>query len=301
MQIIYYERKTGELKEEQVPGRVFLQWIYGNRLGKLTLWALVRRKWFSGLYGKTQDWTVSRKKIEGFVKNQQINMKEAERENPEDYHSFNDFFTRRLKKGARPINQEKNTLTAPADGKLLAYENIDINQVVQVKGLNYSLGELIGDPALAEVYQGGSKVIIRLAPSDYHRFHFPDSGVAGSTRRIKGSYNSVNPLALEKVIRLYVQNKRDITDFMSDNFGEILYIEIGATCVGTICQSVSKNQRVAKGQEKGYFAFGGSTVILFFTRGSVKIHKDLLENTAKGLETKVYMGEAIGEKKTKSS
>ncbi len=296
MKIEYIERKTGVLKEEKVPGRIFLQWIYGNRLGKLTLWALVKRKWFSTLYGKAQDWSFSKGKIKEFVQNQGINMQEAERENPEDYDSFNDFFVRKLKKEARPVEPEKKTLVSPADGKLLAYENIDTEEVVQIKGLNYSLEELIGDRTTAKAYQGGSKVIIRLAPSDYHRFHFPDSGVVGSTKRIKGNYNSVNPLALEKIIRLYVQNKRDVTDFISDHFGEILYIEIGAACVGTIIQSVEKNQRVQKGEEKGYFAFGGSTVILFFKEGKVKIHEDLLENTKKGLETMVYMGEGIGEK-----
>jgi len=296
MKIVYIERKTGELKEEKVPGRRFLQWIYGNRLGKLTLWALVKRKWFSKVYGKTQDWSFSKGKIEDFVKDQNINMKEAEREHPEDYKSFNDFFSRKLKAGGRPVDLDEGTLVSPADGKILAYNNIDTDQVVQVKGLTYSLGELIGDEKLAKAYQGGSKVIIRLAPGDYHHFHFPDSGVVGSIRRIKGNYNSVNPLALEKVVRLYVQNKRDITDFISDNFGAVLYIEIGATCVGTIKQSVEKNQRVHKGEEKGYFAFGGSTVILFFKEGEVQIHKDLLENTKRGMETKVYMGEGIGER-----
>ena len=296
MKIQYIDRRSGDIKEEKVPGRVFLQWIYGSRLGKLTLWTLIKRKWFSAFYGKVQDLSLSKGKIQEFVTNQGIDMTEAERENPEDYHSFNDFFSRKLKVGARPIASEKEILASPADGKLLAYENIDKEQVVQIKGLNYSLGELIGDKELAEDYQGGSKIIIRLAPADYHRFHFPDSGEVGSIKKIKGSYNSVNPMALETIIRLYVQNKRDITDFMSHNFGEILYVEVGATCVGTIVQSVKEHQRVDKGEEKGYFAFGGSTVILFFKKGKVKIHGDLLENTKKGLETMVYMGEGIGKK-----
>ncbi len=296
MKIEYIERETGEIKEEKVPGRLFLQWIYGNRLGKLTLGTLVRRKWFSKIYGRTQDWSFSKKKIKSFVRSQGIDLTEAERENPQDYHSFNDFFTRRLKKGARKISKGQSTLASPADGKLLAYENIDREKVVQVKGLEYSLGELISDEEAAKTYQGGSKIIIRLAPSDYHRFHFPDSGVMGHTKEIKGKYSSVNPMALEKILRLYVQNKRDVTKFYSHNFGEILYIEIGATCVGTIVQTAKENQSVEKGQEKGYFAFGGSTVILFFKPGEVKVHKDLLENTENGMETKVYMGEGIGEK-----
>ncbi|NBG87376.1 phosphatidylserine decarboxylase [Isachenkonia alkalipeptolytica] len=296
MKIEYIERKTGEVKEEKVPGKVFLQWIYGNRLGKLTLGTLVKRKWFSKLYGISQDWSFSKRKIKSFVENQGINLKEAEREKPGDYHSFNDFFTRKLKKEARPVEQDAKTLVSPADGKLFAYENIDREQVVQIKGLSYSLAELIGDKTLAEVYQGGSKIIIRLAPSDYHRFHFPDSGVMGHTKEIKGQYSSVNPMALEKIIRLYVQNKRAVTKFRSQNFGEMLYIEIGATCVGTIVQTATENQPVKKGEEKGYFAFGGSTVILFFKPGEVKIHKDLLEHTQQGMETKVYMGQGIGEK-----
>jgi phosphatidylserine decarboxylase len=149
---------------------------------------------------------------------------------------------------------------------------------------------------LAEEYDKGVCIVVRLCPADYDRFHFPDSGIPKGVRKINGMYYSVNPIALQEIAKIYCQNKREITFFESDHFDKIAYIEVGATCVGSIIQTYTKEEVVNKGEEKGYFKFGGSTVVLFLKKGQVKIDEDILKNTQKGIETKVNMGECIGKK-----
>ena len=154
--------------------------------------------------------------------------------------------------------------------------------------------ELLQDNEVYNLYDGGTCLIFRLCPTDYHRFHFIDDGVCGDTTKIKGHYYSVNPIALKNVKKLFCQNKREWSIFHSDNFGDVICMEVGATCVGSILQSYSTNSKITKGEEKGYFKFGGSTVILFFKKDVVKIHEDLLNQTQLGFETSVLMGEKIG-------
>ncbi|MCC5912174.1 MAG: phosphatidylserine decarboxylase [Clostridiaceae bacterium] len=294
MEVYYIDRKTGKKEKEIVVGDRYLQWMYGNKVGSSFLETIVKKKIVSSIYGRLQDLPISRRKIDKFIRELNINMEETEKQSLKEYHNFNEFFIRRLKAETRPICNEEKTLVSPADGRMLVYENIDIDKVVQVKGQIYSLEELFQNSTLAKEYQGGSCIIVRLNPADYHRFHFPDDGMPQETVKIKGSYYSVNPIALRQVASLYCQNKREITIFQSDSFQKISMIEVGATCVGSIIQTYTPGSTVKKGEEKGYFKFGGSTVILFLKANTVKIDEDLVANTKKGLETKVNMGERIG-------
>jgi len=296
MSIYYIDRETNEVRKEIVAGEKFLRWINETKTGNRLLETFVKRKVFSTLYGKFQDLSFSKRKISNYIEELQIDIKEAEEENISSYKNFNEFFSRKLKKNSRPIQKDNNIFISPADGRLLAYDKIDINSLVQVKGSYYSLVELFQDESLAKEYKNGSCIIVRLNPSDYHRFHFPDGGVAHEFKPIKGFFYSVNPMTLEKVIGVYCQNKREITIFNSDNFEKLVLVEVGATCVGSIIQTYDASQHINKGDEKGYFKFGGSTVIMFIKDGILKIDKDLLDNTLKGYETKVKMGEAIGRK-----
>lgn len=297
MDIYYIDRKTGEKKKEVIKGHKYLEWSYSKDIGKFFLEVLVKRKLFSYFYGKLQDLPSSAKNIQAFVEELSIDMTEALEEDLGKYKTFNEFFIRELKSDARNINIDSNRFISPADGKLLAYENIDIAQVVQVKGIEYSLEELLQNKELAKNYMGGTCIVLRLAPGDYHRFHFPDSGIPSSFTKIQGHFYSVNPIALSKIEKLYCQNKRELTLLKSDNFGDIAMIEVGATCVGTIVQTYELGKRIDRGAEKGYFKFGGSTVILFIQAGKVSIDEDIMENSRVEYETKVIMGEAIGEKK----
>ncbi|MGI6226392.1 MAG: phosphatidylserine decarboxylase [Peptococcales bacterium] len=292
MQIRYFDRETNSIKEEKVAGEKYLRWLYENPLGQGLLEIFIKRKLFSSLYGKLQDLPFSSRKISNFVRDYGIDMSDYKL-SIADFKTFNEFFYRELKEGARPVDTNPNRLISPADGRLLAFINIDPKKVVQVKGSTYALAELIGDEKLAREYTGGVCFIIRLCPVDYHRFHFPAQGISEASQVIKGNYYSVNPIALRNKAKLYCQNKRELTIFHSEHFGDILFLEVGATCVGSIVQTYKPQFKVEKGEEKGYFKFGGSTVVLFLKPQVVTVDEDLLQNTLQGIETKVKMGMGI--------
>lgn len=291
--IEYIERKTGEIKVEKVPGEKYLKFLYYNPLGELPLNLVVKKKFLTEYYGKKMDKPESVKKIPSFIEQADINIAEAKKR-VEEFKSFNDFFYRELKEGARTVDYRENVLASPADGKILAFENLDIEKEFYIKGDKFTLEEFFADKGLANKYKDGVFMIIRLAPIDYHRFHFPADGEISESKLIDGVYYSVSTHAIKKNFRILCENKREYSILKTKKFGDIAMFEVGATMVGGIKQSYKSNSYVKKGEEKGYFYFGGSTCVLVFERGKVKIDEDLLENTKKGIETKVYMGEKIG-------
>lgn len=291
--IKYYNRKQNKYEIEKVAGEKYLNWSYSSPSGKGLVELLLKKKLFSKLYGYYCDTKISSRKIKDFIKDFDIDMS-LYTKSYDEYTSFNDFFIRSLNISTRIIDKNNNTLISPCDGKISAFDNINLNDLVQIKGFTYSLKELLKDNEVYNLYDGGTCLIFRLCPTDYHRFHFIDDGVCGDTTKIKGHYYSVNPIALKNVKKLFCQNKREWSIFHSDNFGDVIYVEVGATCVGSIIQSYSPNSKITKGSEKGYFKFGGSTVILFFKKNVVKIHENLLTQTQLGFETSVLMGEKIG-------
>jgi len=291
--IKFYNRKTKEYDIEKVAGEHYLNWTYSSPIGMTLLELLIKKKLFSSLYGSYCNSNASRRKIAPFIDEFNIDTS-LNQKTVKEFESFNDFFSRQLKSEARPIDMEKAAFISPGDGRLMAYENIDLANLIQVKGYTYSFLNLINNREAVSLFKNGTCLIIRLCPTDYHRFHFVDSGICGETHRHKGTYYSVNPTALNKIPEIFCKNKREWSILYSNNFGEILYIEVGATCVGSIIQSYQTSLEVKKGTEKGYFKFGGSTVIIFLQNGKVKIDKDIIEQTKLGFETKVLMGEKIG-------
>ena len=290
-----YNRKSKKYDVENVAGEKYIKWCYESPIGKNLTELLIKKKLFSKLYGNYCDTTLSKKKISGFINDFNIDMSICKK-NINDFTSFNDFFIRELNSDSRPIDMNKDKLISPGDGRLLAYTNISINDIVQVKDISYSLSELIEDNNIVNDYEGGVCLILRLCPTDYHRFHFVDYGICEKTHFIPGNYYSVNPTALERVAKLYCQNKREWCIFHSENFNDIIHVEVGATCVGSIIQSYKENTSISKGDEKGYFKFGGSTTILFFKPNTIIIDEDILTQSSLGFETKVNMGETIGKK-----
>ena len=288
-----YNRNTCKYDTENVAGEKYIKWCYESPIGKTFLELFIKRKLFSKVYGYFCDTRFSKHKISSFVKNFSIDMNESSTK-IDDFSNFNDFFTRKLVSTARPFDLSKETFISPGDGRLLAYTNISMDNLIQVKDIHYSLSELIQDDKIAKEYEGGVCLVLRLCPTDYHRFHFVDSGIPGDTHLVNGNYYSVNPTALERIPKLYCQNKREWSIFKSDNFDEIIHVEVGATCVGSIIQSYKPHCKVNKGDEKGYFKFGGSTTILFIKPNIIKIDEDILVQSSLGFETKVQMGEKIG-------
>jgi phosphatidylserine decarboxylase len=290
--IKYRDRKTGEIKEEKVPGEDYLRFLYYNPFGKLALESLVKRKFLSSLYGRMMNKKKSCKKIPSFVQENNIDMKESLKGIGE-FQSFNDFFIRKLRKGARTISKNPEEISSPADGKVLAYENIEEKDQFFLKGSKFSLGEFLRDDKLAQKFIGGTFVIVRLAPADYHRFHFPAGGSISDSKKVEGYYYSVSTHAIKKNFMIFCDNKREYSILDTKEFGKILLSEVGATMVGGIKQTYTPKTKVRKGEEKGYFYFGGSTCIMLFEKGKIKIDKDIVANTLQGVETKVYMGEKI--------
>ena len=291
MKIQYIDRKTGELKTETPPGEGFLKLLYNNPLGKTTLLPMVKRKFLSSWYGKLMDKPGSINKIKKFVKDLNIDMNEAER-SIEDYISFNDFFYRTLKPNARPIEEG---LVSPGDGKMLAFENSNEIHNFFVKGRKFTLKEFLGSQQLADKYQNAALIILRLAPNDYHRYHFPYEGIPSETTKIKGDYLSVSPYALAaNFTKVFCENKREFCTLTTQEKGDILIAPVGATMVGSIIETYTPNHPVKKGAEMGYFAFGGSTIVLLVDQNKIKIDQDIIANTKNKIETFVKMGESIG-------
>lgn len=291
-----YNRKTRQYEVEKIVNEVWLDRLYGRAQGRFWLEIFFKRWICTFLYGLWYDTPWSARRIAPFVEEHRVNLAESAA-GLHDFKSFNDFFARRLKPGARSFAPDPALLCSPCDGRLRAWEDIDINSLVQVKGLTYTLAELLADRELAEKYRGGTCILIRLAQDDYHRFHFVDSGVCSAGKQVKGYYYSVHPKALKVIPRIYCRNKKEVSLFRSEHFADIVYVEVGAKLVGAIVQTYTPGAPVQRGEEKGYFKFGGSTLILFLERDVVEVDPDLLEQTAMGYEVKVAAGEVIGRRK----
>jgi phosphatidylserine decarboxylase len=312
--IRYFHRYKQTVETEQVYGENWLRWAYENPAGRFVVWLLARRAWFSKWYGwkmnqgsphGEQSMGVqllnlmlgagdSSRRILPFIEKYNVDVDEFAK-SAFDYKTFNEFFYRALKPGARPIAPGERVAVLPADGRHLAFPNVEAADGFYVKGAKFALAELLGDPALAEQFAGGAMLISRLCPVDYHRFHFPVDGTPGEPRLINGWLYSVSPVALRRNLRYLVENKRVITLIDSPQFGRVAMIEVGATNVGAIRQGFMPGRPAAKGDEKGLFAFGGSCVITLFRRGRVRFDEDLVAQSAQCMETYARMGDRLGE------
>ncbi len=237
--------------------------------------------------------TDSRSKILPFIGRFGIDTEEI-LENPRSFANFNEFFIRRLKPEARPIDPDGNAVVFPADGRHLGLQNLAESGGVFVKGQKFDIDMLLMDAELANRYREGTLVLSRLCPVDYHRFHFPADGLPSATSLINGPLFSVSPIALRRNLGYLWSNKRMITRLETEQFGLVVLVEIGATCVGSVKQSFEASRPVSKGQEKGWFEFGGSSTIALFEPGRIKLAHDLLENTRQCRELYAHMGDRMG-------
>lgn len=289
-EIHFYNRARRRMEVEHVYGERALRWTYQTVPGRLALHALVKRAFFSRWYGRCMDAPASRRRIQPFIEQYEIDEEEM-LEPVSSFESFNAFFTRRLKPEARPIDGAEEALVFPADGRHLVIPDVGVARDFFVKGIRFDLRALVADHALAEKFKGGSLLISRLCPVDYHRFHFPVGGVAAEPVLIEGSLFSVNPLALARRPSILWENKRYRTLMEAGVFGCLMLLEVGATCVGTVVHTARAGAPVFKGDEKGYFRFGGSCVITVLEAGRVRWAEDLLEYGARGIEVYARMGD----------
>jgi phosphatidylserine decarboxylase len=298
--IRYWHRAKRTVETERIYGERWLRLVYENPIGRLVLWLAVKRAFFSLYYGWRMNRRYSAAKVLPFIADYNLDVDEFAK-SAFAYKTFNDFFYRRLKPAARPIAPGDDVAVLPADGRHLVFPNVDSADGFYVKGAKFTLAELLGEAnvpreqqILAPRFAGGAMVISRLAPVDYHRFHFPVGGRVGEPQLISGWLYSVHPIALRRNLHYLVENRRMVTIIDSPRFGPVAMVEIGATNVGRIRQTFIPGRNVDKGEEKGLFAFGGSCVICLFGRGRIQFDADLVDQSAVHRETYAKMGEHLG-------
>ena len=259
---------------QTLPGRIFLKLLTQPALSH-----------FAGCMLNTK---ASRCLIKPFIRNNQIDMSQYEKVH---YKSYNEFFSRKIRPECRPVDPDPAHMIAPCDSKLTIVP-IDTKSRFTLKHTPYTLASLLQNKALADQYMGGYALIFRLAVEDYHRYCYVCDGKKGKNIRIPGVLHTVNPIANDH-FPIYKENSRQYSILRSKTWGDILMMEVGALLVGKI---VNYHERalVHRGQEKGYFQFGGSTVVLLFQPNTLIPDADLLENSRLGLETVVHFGEKIG-------
>lgn len=245
-------------------------------------------KGFSSAMGKFMESGLSKVLIKLFINKHNIDVTEYVMD---DIYSFNDFFTRKIKEGKRPI-AETEFLIAPCDGKLTVY-TIDNHLVIPVKQSRFSVKRLLMDDELAEKFNGGICLVFRLTVDDYHRYVYVDSGIKEENVNIQGLYHTVRPVALEK-IPVFTENTREYTLIHSAEHGDIIQMEVGAMLVGKIDNYVKHKSEMSRGEEKGKFMFGGSTIIVLLEKNRVEINTDITKASAEGKETPVKLGASIG-------
>ena len=293
--ILLYNRKTRSVEEEVLYERRVMEFFYGSSVGfALTEW-LLRHRWATAFYARRMHSPGSRAKIAPFIREYGIDPAELARP-VESFATFNEFFIRELKPEARPIDRAPAHLISVADCRLAAWP-IERGTVVPVKARAFTIAELLRDEAQAARYLGGWCLIFRLAPVDYHRFCFVDDGEQGPVRVINGFYRSVHPLSLRRMKAVFTENQREACVLRTRNFGEVLHIDVGATGVGRIVQRFPGGGPARRGEEKGYFEFGGSTVILLLGADVAEIDEDIRAYSAQGIETIVRYGEKIGRRR----
>jgi phosphatidylserine decarboxylase len=290
------DRRSGLRVQETVLGGTLVRLSYCSPFSPLARLLLFRNGLVSRLLGWYADSALSRRRIAPTIRQLGIDMADFVVP-PGGFRSFNDFFIRALKPGARPFDPAPDTIASPADCRLLVHEKLRHDTCFPVKGVPFTVNALLGQAPSgtewAARFQGGTLMVARLCPADYHRFHFPCSGRVAESWPIRGRYESVNPLPLACGAEPFARNKREVTILKSDAAGTVAIVEVGAFGVGRIRQTYAGPQ-AAKMDEKGWFEFGGSTVVLVFEPDRFTPADDLAANSRNGDETLVRAGDTIG-------
>lgn len=274
---MYYNLKTKEITNEKESSA--LNFLYNNIIGRLFL-KIACTHVIANIYAKYMNSGLSKHKIKKFIKNNNIDMNDYKKTS---YKSFNDFFMREIKEDKRVIS---DGLISVCDSKLSVYK-INKDSIFKIKNSIYTIEELIQEKSDNYEYA----LVFRLCVDDYHHYVFPDNGKIIKSKHIKGILHTVQPIAFKKN-KVFTENSRCVTHLECEKLGKVCYIEIGAMMVGKIVNE--KKDTFKKGEEKGHFEFGGSTVVLLIEKGKINVDKIILENTKKDIETIVKLGDKIG-------
>ena len=283
----YRDRKGNEYNGENGQDRL-LAFVYGHTVTRLLIRPLLSPI-VSRIGGAFLNTRISKLGIHAFVKSNGIDLSIYEKQK---FDSYNEFFTRKIQAAERPADMRENVLISPSDGKVSVYP-IEENGTFRIKHTPYTVRQLLRDDKLADRYMGGWIYVIRLTVDDYHRYCYVSDGYRSSGRRIKGVLHTVNPVAND-CYPIYKMNTREYCLLKTRKLGTVLTMEVGALMVGKICNYVKQPCEVHRGEEKGRFEFGGSTIIVMTEPGKVIPDQDLRTNTREHAETLVKMGEHIG-------
>ncbi|XP_066315901.1 phosphatidylserine decarboxylase proenzyme 2-like [Miscanthus floridulus] len=300
--ILVFDRRTKRIVEEVIDGKIVLSMraLYQSKVGLTLINTGVKDllKNLSEKQGKKMNSPESAKDIPKFLElfKGQINMDEV-KDPIESFKTFNEFFIRGLKPGARPIahGDQDSVATCAADSRLMAFSSVDESTRLWIKGRKFSIEGLLGTSVHSDALSNGSLVIFRLAPQDYHRFHVPVSGIVEKFVEIPGCLYTVNPIAVNsKYCNVFTENKRVVSIISTSEFGKVAFVAIGATMVGSITFVKKEGDYIHKGDAFGYFSFGGSTVICVFEKDAIQLDADLVANSERSLETLVSVGMTLG-------
>lgn len=288
-----WDRKNKEYIDEKETMQKGSEFLYNTVLGRIFLKTIFVSGWFSNIISIYQKSSLSKSKIVKFIKDYNIEM---DKYNPvKTYNSFRDFFVRKREvlKYISDESMNNENLIAIADSKLSVYQ-IDENCYLKIKNSIYSVEELIQDKELSEKYKNGLCLVFRLSLHDYHRYQFLDNGEYLDKKEIRGELHTVRSISEKH--KVFSRNTRIINILNTENFGEVIQVEVGAMMVGKIENHDVSN--FSKLQEKGFFDFGGSTIVLLFGENKIEVDKDILDkNTNEGIEVKVEIGMKIGKSK----
>lgn len=264
-----------------------LSFLYTNIFGRMLLKPLIQPQ-VSKLAGRYLSSAHSKWLISKFIERNEINMDIYEEC---DYSSFNDFFTRKIKPDCRPVPEDLDVLISPCDCLATVYP-IQENTTFSIKNTEYTLRSLLRSPRLAKRFRGGYAYGLRLTVEDYHRYLYSVSGKQSKNYHIDGTFHTVNPIAND-YLPIYKENTREYTVIHSKEFGDVLQMEVGALLVGKISNH-KQSTVVTRGEEKGFFEYGGSTIVVLTQKGRVTPRSDLLTNSKNGYETKVLQAHPLG-------
>lgn len=279
------DRSGNEIPSSGVPTGL-LSFLYRNPLGRILL-RLLCAKWVSVLVGAYMDSTLSKGCAKKALREHAVDMTGVTQT---EFDSYNALFTRTRDTSLFPFSSDPCDFCSPADSKLTVLPIKD-GTVMHIKQAPYTAKELLQEET--DRFDGGYAFVFRLSVEDYHRYAYPDSGRLIRRHLIKGTFHTVNPIALE-ALPVFHRNCREVSVLETEHFGTVAYVEVGAMLVGRICNH--KKSTFVRGEEKGYFAYGGSTVVLLTEQGAVTPDADLLENSRQGIETYVRTGETVGKK-----
>ena len=280
------DRKTNKIIEEKSPNGA--NFLYNKLLGRIIL-SCANKRFVSSIAGFYMNRKLSTIHIKNFIKSNNIDMSEY----PDTkYKSFNKFFSREIKEGRRVFSKDKKDFCAPSDSKLTVYK-ISQDKEFIIKNKTYTIGSILKDENLAKEYDNGYFMVFRLSVDDYHRYAYIDDGKVLSHKSIKGKYHTVAPIAFDRH-KVYEENHREYDVLETDNFGKIVQMEVGAMMVGKIVNH--KKDTFKRSEERGYFLFGGSTIVIIVKDKVLKIDDDILENSKNNIETKVKQGEKVAKR-----